>query len=220
MSIVKKGVFTIPLYHGTTSLFVDSIMQHGLGGENPLLKYKAKEFMNELYVLAEKQKWEDEEWIEFRTLLQPIVFQQTLENDLNFKHGETYITPSLELATKYAKENPFGCEYLTNLRTFVAFLASRNLKGFRELSIDQPVFKAWEAPNDPYVITLNKVEIKSVIPEADQNLAVHIEEIDKLLAVGLHGPHSFKLKKPITVDDLIVKKIGVWDAQAQNLTEE
>lgn len=220
MSIVKKGVFTIPLYHGTTSLFVDSIMQHGLGGEDPLLKYKVKEFMNELYVLAEKQKWEDEEWIEFRTQLQPIVFQKTLENVLNFKHGETYITPSLEVAIKYAKENPFGCEYLTYLRTFFAFLVSRDLKGLRELSIDQPVLKAWEAPNDPYLITLNNVEIENVIPETDQNLAVHIEEIDKLLAVGVHGPHSFKLKKAITVDDLIVKRLGIWDAQAQNLTEE
>ena len=195
-------------------------MQHGLGGLDPLLKYKAKEFMNELYVLAEKQKWEDEKWIEFRALLQPTMFQKNLENVLSFKHGEAYVTPNLELATKYAKENPFGCEYLTCLRRFVAFLVSRDLKGFNEICKDQPVFNAWEVPNDPYLITLNNVEIQNMAPEADQNLAVHIDEIDKHLAVGVHGPHSFKLKKPIAVDDLIVKRLGIWDAQAQNLTED
>lgn len=220
MAIIENGVFTIPLYHGTTGLFVDSIKQYGLGGEDPLVKLKAKEFMCELFELAEKQKWKDSQWLDIQKKLQPIVLQENIGNTFNFKHGETYVACSLEVATKYAKENPFGCEYLTYLRILVVFLNSRSVKGLQERFIDKPVLKAWETPNNPYLITLNNVKLENIVPEADQDLAVHIEQIEKLLSIGISGPHSFKLKKPISVDELIVKKLGTWDAQAQNLTEE
>ncbi len=220
MAIIENGIFTIPLYHGTTGLFVDSIKQYGLGEKDPLVDLKAKEFMDELYELAEKQKWKDGKWIKAKELLQPIVLQENIENTLNFKHGETYVTYSPEIATKYAKENPFGCEYLTYLRILMSILIERNVKGLQDRFIDKPVLKEWETPNNPYLITLNNVKLENVVPEADQDLAVHIEEIEKLLSAGIYGPHSFKLKKPISVDELIVKKIGTWDAQAQNLTEE
>ena len=220
MTIIKEGIFTIPLYHGTTGLFVNSIMESGLGGADPLIELNAKEFMAEMYELAEKQKWTDDKWIEVKTKFQPIVFQENIDNNLNFKHGETYVTPSIELATKYAKENPFGSEYLTYLRIFLSFLASR---GFKDLSVrfkDQPILKVWETPNNPFLITLNIVELENVIPEANQDLTTHIEEIEKLFRLGMYGPHSFKLKKRVSVDDLIVKKLGTWDAQAQNLIDE
>ena len=87
MEIIKNGVFTVPLYHGTTGLFIDSIRQHGLGFIDPLIKLEAKEFMHDLFGLAEKQKWRDERWQKMRELILPIVLQENAKGDFNFKHG-------------------------------------------------------------------------------------------------------------------------------------
>ena len=35
----------IKLFHGTSTLFQDSIIKKGLGGKNPLIKYQAYDFI-------------------------------------------------------------------------------------------------------------------------------------------------------------------------------
>ena len=42
MSIIHNSRFSIPLYHGTTSAFIESIKADGLGAVDPLKEMKAK----------------------------------------------------------------------------------------------------------------------------------------------------------------------------------
>lgn len=219
MAIIEKGIFTIPLYHGTTGLFIESIKQYGLGCIDPLIKLEAKEFMHDLFDVAEKQHWNDDNWLRMREHIQPIVFQQNIENVLNFKHGESYLTYSSQLAGKYAIDNPLGCEYLTYLRSLLGILTSRKIKGLKERFLDRPTLKVWEKPHDPYLIILNNVKIEDIETEAGENLTAHIEEIEKLLEEGIYGPQSFKLKKPINENELIVKKLGNWNLETGDLIE-
>ncbi|TPA59674.1 hypothetical protein, partial [Vibrio parahaemolyticus] len=69
MSIIQNNSFNIPLYHGTTSLFIDSIKQHGLGAIDPLNNMKAKDLMQAFFSLADKQNWKDSEWLNARAKL-------------------------------------------------------------------------------------------------------------------------------------------------------
>lgn len=75
MTIIKNGKLNIPLYHGTTSAFVNSIKEHGLGSVDPLDKTDAKLLMKDLFELAEKECWRDDNWLEFRKFLNPLVTQ-------------------------------------------------------------------------------------------------------------------------------------------------
>lgn len=208
MAIIKNGIFTIPLYHGTTGLFIESIKQYGLGGIDPLIKLEAKQLMHDLFDVAEKQHWNDDKWLEKRKLIQPTVFQQKIETVVNFKHGESYLTYCPQIAKKYAIQNPFGCEYLTYLGCLYGILTSRKVKGLKERFIDHPTLKVWEKPHDPYLIILKNVKIEDIETETSENLTVQIEQIEKLLAKGRYGPQSFKLKKPIDKNELTIKKLG------------
>ena len=102
MSIVKDRRFTIPLYHGTTELFIESIKNNGLGGINPLIDLEAIQTMRDLFKLGEKQNWKDESWLEVCQKIRPIMEQQQDIGTLNFKHGEAYLTYFDKIAVKYA----------------------------------------------------------------------------------------------------------------------
>ena len=142
MTIIKDGKFSIPLYHGTTSAFVDSIKEHGLGGIDHLDKIGAKPLMQDLFELAEKQGWTDDNWLMHRKLLEPLV-TQCRNQTYNFQHGGAYLTYSQELAKKYALDNPFGCEYLQYLRVFIQILVEKDVNEVREY-FDHPVFELWQ----------------------------------------------------------------------------
>ena len=143
MTIVKNGKFSVPLYHGTTSIFVDSIKDNGLGSIDPLDKIGAKSLMEALFELAEKQGWSDDNWLKYRNLLAPLVNQ--VRNPIyNFQHGGVYLTYSQELAEKYAIENPFGCEYLQYLRVFIQLLLQRNVNEVKDY-FEHPNKKIWTA---------------------------------------------------------------------------
>lgn len=210
MAITTNGVFNVPLYHGTTGLFIDSIKQHGIGAKDPLVDLKAKELMLDLLKLADEQHWKDDSWKKFRALITPYVFQTNIENTFNFTHGETYVTCFKGLAEKYAKESYWGCEHLTYLGGFIWFLGSREVKGLTEMVLNHPVSTVIKKRHDPYLVTINNVNVADVTSEANQNLELHIKKIESLLGRGIHGPQSFKLTKPISVNNITVSKIGSW----------
>lgn len=211
MEIIKNGVFTVPLYHGTTGLFIDSISRHGLGFIDPLIKLEAKEFMHDLFYLAEKQQWQDENWLKMRERILPTVLQENTKDDLNFKHGGSYLTYALPLGEKYAIENPFGCEYLTYLRALLGLVSSRNVAVLKTRFSNSPVLNVWEQPHDPYLVTLNHVKLEDIETEAGQDLDKHLEEIESHIAARSFGPQSFKLKKPVPKNQLSITKIGEWN---------
>ncbi|WP_199458388.1 hypothetical protein [Vibrio owensii] len=215
MTIIKNGKFVIPLYHGTTSAFVDSIKEHGLGGVDHLGQIGAKSLMQDLFALAEKQDWTDENWLKHRKLLEPLVIQER-NQVYNFQHGGAYLTYSKELAKKYALENPFGCEYLQYLRLFIQLLLQKDVNEVKDY-FDHPVFELWQKPNDPYLITLEQVELENVEPENDVNLETQIASIESQIKQGNYDAQSFKLINPVSNEKLIITNLGQWNSTATQL---
>lgn len=220
MALVENGKFTIPLFHGTTGLFIESIEESGLGGKDPLLKLGAKELMCDLFEIAEEQHWLDDKWLENKKIIQATVNQQKIGDNLNFKHGESYLAYSPEVAVKYAVENPFGCEYLTYLRSLIGILVCREVEGLKEMFNDRPVVKVLETFHDPYIITLNNVELDNVETETGTDMMKQLEEIEELMEAGKMGLQSFKLKNPIYKEDLKITKIGYWNLENGNFVKE
>jgi hypothetical protein len=218
MSIIQDSSFNIPLYHGTTGVFIDSIKQHGLGAVDPLEGLKAKALMQNLFDIAERQNWNDTDWLGYRTKLEPLLLQS--KNELyNFKHGSSYLTYSFELAKRYAVENPFGCEYLQYIRVLLAMLVNRNVPDIREY-IDHPVLKVWERPNDPYVIKLKGIKLSEVEAEIDADLDQQIFEIEKMIAKCQFDARSFKLTQVIPPEKLGIIQIGSWNSTGTELLEK
>ncbi|HCE2504988.1 TPA: hypothetical protein NKA51_004520 [Vibrio parahaemolyticus] len=217
MSIIQNNSFNIPLYHGTTSLFIDSIKQHGLGAIDPLNNMKAKDLMQAFFSLADKQNWKDSEWLNARAKLEPLL-NQTKNQHYNFMHGGTYLTYSPELAKRYAIENPFGCEYLYYLRILFAILANRKVNEVKQF-FEHPVFKAWEKPNDPYLIQVDGLKLSSVETEIETDLNRQLNIIEANLRNGQCDARSFKLTDIVSPENLIITSIGKWNESGTQLIE-
>ena len=217
MSIIHNGRFSIPLYHGTTSAFIDSIKADGLGAVDPLKEMKAKDLMQALFDLAEKQNWTDGAWPTYREKLKPLLLQSRTEI-YNFKHGGTYLTYSFALAKVYATESPEGCEYFYYLRILVKILAHRNVPEIHNFT-EHPVFKIWEKPNDPYIVKLEGIKLSDIETEVDVELSQQIISIENNLSKGLPDAQSFKLTTVIPPESLEVIRLGSWNDTATELIE-
>lgn len=218
MAIIENEKFSIPLYHGTTSIFIDSIKDHGLGSIDPLEKIGAKSLMKDVFELAEKQRWSDEAWLKHRTLLAPLVTQERNEK-FNFQHGGAYLTYSQDLAKKYAIDNPFGCEYLQYLRVFIQLLLQRDVNEVTGY-FQHPVFEYWQKPTDTYIITIDKIKLSDIEPELNVDLGRQIEEIESKVNQGQYDAQSFKLINPIPPENLIITKLGSWQPDGTYLVEK
>jgi hypothetical protein len=120
------GQLEIPLYHGTSSFFIDSIKEHGLGGhrDQGLFDLSILALLVDCLSKPENKTewWEDNSYIVGKMGRQAIT-----AGNFNFRHGGTYLTPSKFTAANYAS-NKMGSELLTTLYDGFVALESINSK--------------------------------------------------------------------------------------------
>jgi hypothetical protein len=114
--IISKGILLIQLYHGTSSLFLPSIMEKGVGANNPLNDLDAYDLMRELFIKADRVLAADKEWHASRFMYEWFSQQIITNGNANFQHGQTYLTPSRGSAIRYAIKNPLGSEFLSQCK--------------------------------------------------------------------------------------------------------
>lgn len=205
--LIENDIFIIPLYHGTSSLFLESILKNGLGGNDPLNKLGAREFFNDIYKLADKEFCNNNYWIKIRDKIQPIVMQQFIGDNFSFKHGESYLAVNRDLAIKYARENYYGSEYLTYMGKLYDFLDMNKVEGLKVIK-NESLLKVLKGSYDPILITLNAVKVQDVETETGRPLQEQVEEIEMFLSKGIIAPLSFKLNRPIYRNKFTVTKLN------------
>jgi len=98
------SILSFPLYHATSSLFLDSIKEYGLGGVDPVKNFRVIELLIKLEIIADKKISNSTEWQYSKN----IVSRFTLKNKM-YEHGQVYLTPCLMQARSYAL-NIYGSE--------------------------------------------------------------------------------------------------------------
>ncbi len=101
-SVVIDGVLRLPLYHGTSTLWMDSIRKNGLGGAMPRLE----EVRALLGIINEHIPPERKD-----VMLEMMVNQE--QGSMNWQHGQVYFSLAFEDAKNYALSNSFGSEILS-----------------------------------------------------------------------------------------------------------
>src|ERR1044071_6013102 len=91
--INDENHLTIDLFHGTSTLFMDSIIQNGLGGINPVIEWKLLELSKEVYELSEQHLQETKLFKVSSTSFKKMT-EQSNGGSFNFQHGDTYLSPS------------------------------------------------------------------------------------------------------------------------------
>lgn len=143
--------FPVSLYHGTSSLFIPSIIEHGLGGKNLIKEWRIIEFTKAIYPLIDKYLSEDKEWKNEILTFKYILEQKS--TNMNFQHGDTYLSPSKLAATRYSISNQFGSEILSCAVKFTKKLKSMGISEINE-DLSQEYKKIFEIINTPYLPVL------------------------------------------------------------------
>jgi len=102
-------------WHGTSSIFLDSIRSKGLGAINPATDYKLLDVLSFLYDEIIKHQITHPVFLTNKSSIEAAIAQGTLELDgmlLNFKHDGIYMSASPIKAAYYACLNLVGSEIL------------------------------------------------------------------------------------------------------------
>src|SRR5262249_1089894 len=92
MNLTNGTTLLIPLYHGTSTLFLSSISEYGLGGKNPIEEWDVLGFFNTVLALAGRYLLNDDDWVSERWFLQKMGRQEAGAS--NWRHKSTYLSPS------------------------------------------------------------------------------------------------------------------------------
>jgi len=127
---VRDECMQVPLYHGTSSIMLDSIKKHGLGGYDIIFGPPGgKSFFDEVLCISEmSEKLQSDsdiyclaDYISEITLKK--IKGQTSGEGYNFRHGSVYFALSYDHAKKYCRS--YGSE-----------LISEAMRWFEKLSLD------------------------------------------------------------------------------------
>ena len=202
----------IKLFHGTSTLFKDSIIKNGLGGKNPLIKYQAYDFIKAIYKCG-NELWGDNlhhPWQVQKMVLRGMAEQHISGGGFNWRHGETYLTPAMGKAINYAQHNPYGSELISNaLYYYKKIIHKYPEENLPEVITTSPILDLLDVSFTPLIIEIpiGVLYSEDLEGETDQDV---IQQVKKLKEMDLSNPSdeflseqlNFRLQKSITVDEL------------------
>lgn len=105
-------------FHGTSTIFLDSIRQYGLGYINPNIDMKNLEVLKYLFDLSEEHLSDNSEYLDLRITTIAMVDDEVSElwdergNKLYYRHDGIFVSISRQRAAIYATLNRYGSEVL------------------------------------------------------------------------------------------------------------
>ncbi len=186
-TLVRDGRLTVPLYHGTSTLFSESIFQYGLGGRNMIEQLGLRRAAG---LLVEKcREFEaNDDWLEGIDACIKIAHEPNLQPEsgpiLSFlRYGGTYVSASRATAATYARSYNHGSEALTyTLRLLEKAEAIFPHLAFRkEFSV---IRAAGKKPKQPLLIQARRVPISGLRSERGGEIEPVLRRISLALEEG------------------------------------
>jgi|LauGreSBDMM110SN_4_FD.fasta_scaffold138073_1 hypothetical protein len=203
--IDKHGYLSIPLYHGTSSIFIESIISDGLGAISQNANYDI-ELFRKICSAHHKSDWQSDWWKDNSYTWESMLNQKTGKFS-NFRYGGIYLSPSQENAAGYAKNNSYGSELLSSI-----IEALQDLESFDQNLALQLVPKGhWiryvmTQKHQPILLTIKNMKISDLSTEKEQSTKELIEHMEDMLIKCPNMPtdliwsqSNFHCKKPIAI---------------------
>lgn len=172
--IDQDGYLTFPIYHGTSTLYRDSIEQHGLGGlrDTSLFDFGV---LAQLAELLDAPRNKTDWWKMNDFVVKTMIEQGISGGGFNFRYGGLYLSSSRQTAQMYAR-SPKGSEVISHI--FLAYEALKSVnpdEASQLLTCEHPLAKLFEKPSKPMLITVNRIKAHALTTE-------HGHPIDEQLA--------------------------------------
>lgn len=211
----KTNCLPIPLYHGTSTIFVDGIIKFGLGGHNQLVEWKVFELAAILHPLVRDILSAESDWMVKAQSFGWMVEQRT--GHVNFQHGDTYLSPNSGTAVRYAANKKYGSEFLTYILDFLQELLRRNIPGIADdLYRKYPqIFNLLDVSCAPLLVKVDNATIDELVAESGDDASETFNHILTTLreqpdmAMVLLQQSNFRLKKTIPISRLTISLMNV-----------
>ena len=184
LGITDGSKILIPLYHGTSGLFLPSIREFGFGTKDPNVDLKSYELLSELLEIMKRNSWYYDEYLATQEFLfQYMVDQRVTAGGFNFRHGTTYLSPAEVIAVQYALTNPYGSELLSNAITLLEGLTKHDKPLAQEILQRYPNVASLRANRDryPVLIEATQIPITSLQSEKGGDASETISLIEEIL---------------------------------------
>lgn len=172
MNLVTNGKLKFPLYHQTSSIYLDSIKMYGFCGVNIIQKFEILESLRNLIDYAKANA------VTFDPILISMLNQECSER-ANFRHGGGYVTPSQQSAVRYATDNAYGSELISNVLLLANTLAS---KGYEiDALMSEELVRIRNLESFPVLIKIDSAPISALQGENKESfdkVIGHITEVN------------------------------------------
>lgn len=186
--IVENNILKIPLFHGTSTLFEESIRRYGLGGVNPIKHYSVREFVCEAYKICDEVYSGDEKWEAFKFSPRLLIDQESFNDHVNFQHGDTYLTPSRQSAVSYALTNKFGSELLSMGARLVDLIKGRRPELISQSPLNNsPVMSLISSDSQPILVTIQDIPVNILLSESGNAPDEQIQSVKTLWSLIYDG---------------------------------
>lgn len=177
--IDEHGYLRIPLYHGTSSIFAESIIKDGLGASTQNINYDI-ELFRKICSAHNRGDWQSNWWIENSYTWESMLNNRTGKFS-NFRYGGVYLSPSRENASGYALNNPYGSELLSSIIDALKNLATFDPDhAYKLIPKNHWIRHVMLQENRPILITINKIKIADLEGEKEESVFDLLKEMSTL----------------------------------------
>lgn len=210
----------MPLYHGTSSIFLNGILDSGLGGANPIEDLGVHKFAKELLPIAKKYLENDEDFGLLVHIFEGMVEQ--IVTHMNFQHGQTYLSPSEFSSARYSASNHYGSELLSESFRLLRELSRRRApelsQEFRNYHAD--TLRLFKVNAAPIMIEVRDCPTAWLVTEKNEAIQTDLEwlmrkwENNRELFSIISQQHNFRLTHPIPPENMTIWMLNILDWQA------
>ena len=219
-----SDICPVTLYHGTSSIFLPSILEYGLGGINAVKEWGILDLAREIFPYVEENFKEDYQFDTFKKM----VNQEILSSAFNFQHGDVYVSASQMVAVGYTAKRNWGSELLTRTLEFLQRLIDIDHRTVKSELYQKykPLYKFLRVHAAPLLVEIQNIDYNDLLNEdgslVDLKTKDHIEEIALDYPERTHNRDemlqlNFRLNRVIKKDNLKISLIGVKEIGKFNL---
>jgi hypothetical protein len=204
-----------PLYHGTSTIFLESIKKYGLGGWDPIKEWRVLECARLLLPIAEAHAEHSEVITNHIDTARKMVSQ--VNDGMNFQHGQVYLSPAELTAVRYATSKKKGSELISRVVLFIEELTRLKVKAVtHDIYNEFPrLVELQDIDSAPILIEVNQVKKDSLLSEKGASPDESIKFIRSAITkFNSRWPmvcqqHNFRLLTPVPANELSVSLISL-----------
>ena len=178
---LNKKTLGFLLYHGTSSLFLDSITEFGLGGQNVCEKYRIIEMFTQVVDVFKKKDMNSDWWAMEGFICEKMIGGEVTNGGFNFRYGGVYLTPSLETAQRYSQSNKYGSELVSYfIRSYEELYKHAPSLAYQIFPLNHPLRELIASGSQPVVLEINGLNKNDLTTEQGEPIDAQLKLMNEM----------------------------------------